>query len=263
MARYRCPICREALQADITPVRCVNGHSFDRAKQGYLNLLPVQNKRSKSPGDSKEMVRARRDWLSLGYYQPIVSGVSQLLDGISANVLDAGCGEGYYTNALAPFCGAICGSDISKEAVLSASRQYPTIEFSVASNRDLPFENQQFSAVLSLFGFPVVEEFLRVLRPGGRIITVDPTRDHLIELKEALYSEVKPAAQSGLQGCTVECEVPIEFQMRIAQPGEVEKLLAMTPHYYRAPKDKLAALLDEPPKTISVSLVGRIWSGQL
>lgn len=263
MARYRCPICQQALEADATPVRCANGHSFDRAKQGYLNLLPVQNKRSKNPGDSKEMVKARREWLSLGFYEPIVAGIAQLLDGVSAKVLDAGCGEGYYTSALAQYCGEICGSDISKEAVLSAARQYPKIEFTVASNRDLPYQDQQFSAVLSLFGFPVEEEFIRVLQPGGRIITVDPTRDHLIELKEALYTEVKVASIPSLAGCTLECEIPIEFELRIDQPELIQKLLAMTPHYYRAPKDKLAMLLEAPPKRVSVSVVGRIWSPKL
>ncbi|WP_298635539.1 putative RNA methyltransferase [uncultured Umboniibacter sp.] len=263
MARFRCPICQQALQVDTTPVHCANGHCFDRAKQGYLNLLPVQNKRSKNPGDSKEMVKARREWLSLGLYEPIVAGIAQLLDGISANVLDAGCGEGYYTNALAQYCGEICGSDISKEAVLSAARQYSGVEFTVASNRDLPYQDQQFSAVLSLFGFPVEAEFSRVLQPGGRIITVDPTRDHLIELKEALYTEIKAASIPSLANCTLECEIPIEFELQIDHAEMIQKLLAMTPHYYRAPKDKLAMLLDAPPRRVTVSVVGRIWSPTL
>ena len=117
--------------------------------------------------------------------------------------------------------------------------------------------------MLSLFGFPVEEEFIRVLKPGGRIVTVDPTSEHLIELKEALYSEVRASVMPSLSGCTLECEIPVEFELEIDQAEMIQKLLAMTPHYYRSPKDKLAMLLDKPPKRVSVSVVGRIWSPNL
>ena len=96
-----CPLDGTPLHCTGSAWTCASGHSFDIASQGYTNLLPMQNKRSRDPGDSKEMVAARRRFLTAGFYQPIAAAVSRavladLPADASISCLDAGCGEGYY-----------------------------------------------------------------------------------------------------------------------------------------------------------------------
>ncbi|MBW6453984.1 MAG: hypothetical protein K0A92_09425, partial [Methyloprofundus sp.] len=101
---YICPICQTPL-VNILPAQsyeCVNNHRFDIAKEGYINLLPAQHKKSKEPGDSKEMMRARRNFLEAGFYQPLAQAISSIIDQYLADtpklhILDMGCGEGYYS----------------------------------------------------------------------------------------------------------------------------------------------------------------------
>ncbi len=131
-----CPLCQTGLLSSPTGVQCSNRHSFDRARQGYLNLLPVQHKASRAPGDNAEMVQARRDFLSAGYYQPIADFLCR--HAISAEIdswLDIGCGEGYYTGQLANALDASLAYalDISKEAVRQACRRSNSVEWMVAS----------------------------------------------------------------------------------------------------------------------------------
>ncbi len=96
-----CPLDKQPLQLNERTWCCDNGHSFDIAKQGYVNLLPVQNKRSKDPGDSKAMVQARREYLNKGYYQPLAQALADTVLAMGSQaLLDAGCGEGYYLRYL-------------------------------------------------------------------------------------------------------------------------------------------------------------------
>jgi hypothetical protein len=144
-----CPLDGAPLRRDGATWRCAAGHSFDIASQGYINLLPVQQKRSRDPGDSKEMVAARRRFLNAGFYQPIAAAVSRaaladLRPGATASCLDAGSGEGYYLRQLAAAATesrqslAVLGLDISKWAVLSAAKQDKRPSWVVGSNANLP-----------------------------------------------------------------------------------------------------------------------------
>jgi len=252
---FLCPNCRDALMLRERSLVCEQGHCFDLAKQGYANLLPVNAKRSKSPGDSKEMVQARTAWLDTNLYEPIAATVAQLLDGYSDSVLDTGCGEGYYTNFIAPFCGKLAGIDISKFAIIAAAKRNKVISFAVASNRQLPVADASQSAVLSLFGFPVEAEFLRVLKPGGVVIHAEAAADHLIEFRRALYPEIKPFNRvnyyTQLQRIT---ELPVEFDIKFSDKAQALSLLKMTPHYFRASSDALAKWMDDPVETVTVSV---------
>ena len=100
MSLFRCPICAQPLEKQPGRYLCPNGHSYDCAAAGYVHLLPVRQKHSKLPGDDKEMVRARKDFLSAGYYRPLCLALEALADqhtGMEPVVVDSGCGEGYYT----------------------------------------------------------------------------------------------------------------------------------------------------------------------
>ena len=114
-----CPICGEVLTRQDRRYVCAKNHSFDIARQGHVNLLPVQNKRSLNPGDTAEQVVSRRAFLDGGFYAPIRDALCKLAKDhhCSGPILDAGCGEGYYSAELAKILDAdLLGLDISKEA---------------------------------------------------------------------------------------------------------------------------------------------------
>jgi 23S rRNA (guanine745-N1)-methyltransferase len=254
-----CPLDGAPLQRHGAAWRCPAGHCFDVASQGYVNLLPVQKKRSLDPGDSKEMVAARRRFLQAGFYQPIAAAVSRALladwpAGETAHCLDAGCGEGYYLRQLAGYATAegkalsVLGLDISKWAVQSAAKQDQRPNWVVGSNANLPVQSGSLDRLLCMFGFPVYGEFARVLKRGGLLLQVDTGPDHLRELREIIYPALKPersaemtvpAGFSALPGSTVRDTLHIEGA------GQIADLLTMTPHLYRASAEgraKAAAL---------------------
>ena len=253
-----CPLDGTPLHCHGSAWRCASGHSFDIASQGYTNLLPVQHKRSRDPGDSKEMIAARRRFLAAGFYQPIAAAVSRtVLAGLPAHAtgscLDAGCGEGYYLRELA---GAVpdehtlelLGLDISKWAVLAAAKQDHRVNWVVGSNAKLPVLTGTLDRVLCMFGFPVYPEFARVLKPGGRLLQVDAGPDHLRELREIIYPSLKPERTTELQTPQGFSRLPPEtlrFSIELTHAAQIADLLTMTPHLYRASaegRDKAAAL---------------------
>jgi 23S rRNA (guanine745-N1)-methyltransferase len=252
-----CPLDGDPLQRDDASWRCSAGHSFDIARQGYVNLLPVQNKRSRDPGDSREMVAARARFLEAGFYKPLATAVARAaLAGLPADaavsLLDAGCGEGYYLRQVAEAAGlrqslAMLGLDISKWAVLAAARTDPRPTWVVGSNARLPVPAQSMDRVLCLFGFPVYPEFSRVLKPGGELLLADPGPAHLRELREIIYPKLKPTTSEAAavpEGFTRVAVESVSYPMLLADAATIANLLAMTPHLYRAGaagKEKLLA----------------------
>lgn len=246
--------------------RCAAGHSFDIASQGYTNLLPVQHKRSRDPGDSKEMVAARRRFLNGGAYQPIAAAVrravlADLPPGATASCLDAGCGEGYYLRQLAvadqPL--ALLGLDISKWAVLAAAKQDPRPNWVVGSNAKLPVLSGTLDRILCLFGFPVYAEFARTLKADGQLLQVDAGPDHLRELRAIIYPTLKPerpADPTPPPGFTLLASENVRFPLDLVGAEQIADLLAMTPHLYRAtPEGRArAAALTALAVTVDVRL---------
>jgi len=264
-----CPLDGKPLNRETAAWRCTNSHNFDVARQGYVHLLPVQNKRSREPGDSKPMVAARRRFLDAGFYQPIADAVARAtLDGVSAgatvNCLDAGCGEGYYLRRLATAADdthtlAILGLDISKWAVLAAARQDAQPSWVVGSNANLPVLPASLDRILCLFGFPVYSEFARVLRPGGKLLQVDAGPDHLRELREIVYPTVRAESRKVTQvpeGFRRTGTEDVRFSLHLAGSEPIADLLAMTPHLYRAgPEGRArAAALETLSLTVDVCL---------
>ncbi|MDP2882037.1 MAG: methyltransferase domain-containing protein [Azonexus sp.] len=242
-----CPFDGAPLHCHGSSWRCVAGHSFDIAAHGYANLLPVQQKRSRDPGDSKEMVAARRRFLNAGYYEPIAAAVSravltELPAGATISCLDAGCGEGYYLRQFAAAARdgqtlALLGLDISKWAVLAAAKQDKRPNWLVGSNANLPVLPARLDLVLCLFGFPVYAEFARVLKSDGVLLQVDAGPDHLRELREIIYPALKPERPAETQVPAGFCRLSTEtvrFLLTIDGAEQIADLLAMTPHLYRA-----------------------------
>jgi 23S rRNA (guanine745-N1)-methyltransferase len=265
-----CPLDGAPLSRNAAVWFCPSGHSFDIASQGYTHLLPVQKKRSLDPGDSKEMVVARRRFLNAGAYLPIAAAVNRL---VLANLpvtgtsscLDAGCGEGFYLRQLAAAAVqaelslALLGLDISKWAILSAAKQDKQPNWVVGSNANLPVLPATLDRLLCLFGFPVYAEFLRVLKPGGILLQVDAGPAHLRELREIIYPTLKPERISALPvpaGFELTSMDTVSYSLNLTGAEEIADLLAMTPHLYRATAEgraKAAALT-----TLSVTVDVRL-----
>ncbi|WP_422460539.1 putative RNA methyltransferase [Endozoicomonas sp. ALB115] len=239
----RCPVCYETLRSEPKSAVCQNNHRFDRARQGYLNLLPSNKKRSKNPGDDQMMVEARTRFLNHGYYQPVVDA---LIDKIKSfgneapqRILDAGCGEGYYTSGIKEQLkdSAVCGFDIAKPAILAASKRNNAIEWLVASVSELPLMDEQFDAVISIFSRSDWPEFARVLKPGGHIVLLTPGQNHLMALRRAIYDEVRPYPEDKRLQDLPEDLALLESQtihhlMMLENTQAIMDLLAMTPHYW-------------------------------
>lgn len=260
-----CPMDGLPLTRTDNSWRCPQAHSYDIARQGYVNLLPVQNKRSKDPGDSKDMIVARQEFLAAGFYRPIADAVCEsVCAGASPHtplaVLDAGCGEGYYLRQLQQrdLALKICGLDISKWAVIAAARQDKTADWLVGSNANLPLLSASQDVILCMFGFPVYAEFARVLKPGGVLIKVDAGPDHLLELREIIYPSIKSPAtqQDAPAGFTLLEQRTVRYTITLNSQQQIAHLLTMTPHLYRITADgrERAAALTAITLTVDVRI---------
>lgn len=256
MSLFCCPICGEALTREGSAYRCPLRHSYDIAKEGYTYLLPVNQKHSAAPGDDRGMAAARRAFLSRDFYRPLLDALCGLTlshTGDTPALLDTGCGEGYYTagvwNALqaAGKQPRMAGIDISKWSVRSAAKRSREIEFAVASSYHLPLGDCSVDLLLNCFSPLALEEFRRVLRPGGTFLYVVPAADHLWELKEVLYDRPYPneEKETPYQGFAYETVVPAEGVLVLDDPLDMQNLFQMTPYYWKTPKagaERLAAL---------------------
>jgi 23S rRNA (guanine745-N1)-methyltransferase len=178
--------CGLPLTPEGRSVACGNGHSFDIARSGYINLLQPQDRRSKQPGDSAEAVAGRRRIYEHGVAEPLLAAIGEF-SGIGSGdvVLDAGCGDGYYLGEMASR--ANCrgwGLDISIPAIEAAARRYTGCEWIVANaDRFIPYSDGSFSLVTSITARMNPSEFRRVLRRDGRLLIALPAPDDLIELR--------------------------------------------------------------------------------
>ena len=260
----RCPICQTPIQREDRCFRCENGHSFDIARQGYVNLLPVQQKHSAQPGDTKEQVAARRTFLEGDFYLPIVQALCGLAlkYHCSGPILDAGCGEGYYSSRLADSMSAqLVGLDISKEAVRAASGRYKGHLWLCASAAHLPVEDHSIGLLTSLFAMTAPEEFRRALRPDGIFIQVLAAQDHLMGLKGIIYPQLnlkEKDSTPALSGFQLVESLPVKFTFT-AEGQQLQNLLYMTPHVYRISKEGAEKLRATQQLTDTASCVINVY----
>lgn len=232
---YLCPLCQTPLMLSNKQYQCANHHSFDIAREGYVNLLPVQQKNSKDPGDNKEMMLARRAFLQAGWYAPLAKAVSQALAELAPKcVLDLGCGEGYYTTQLKQAVpdAAVYGVDISKSAIKFAAKAGGSnINFSVASAYQLPFAADFFDAVVRIYAPSKAEELTRLITSGGHLITVTPGPEHLLQIKQAVYEQVRLHSDStdSISGFTHVKRQRLQYNLTFKYPADVLALVQMVP----------------------------------
>jgi len=192
-----CPVrrCGQELHWGERSCTCPSGHAFDIARSGYVNLLMPQDKKAKSPGDTKAMVGARRRLLDAGLGARLLECLAAALAGIriprGARVLDVGCGDGFYLAGLAGRFGLVgFGVDISTAAVDAAAQRYPGQRWIAANgDRRLPFADQAFDCIMSITARKNPEEFQRLLAPGGRLLLAVPANDDLAELRHAVLGQ--------------------------------------------------------------------------
>ncbi|EJC1151950.1 23S rRNA (guanine(745)-N(1))-methyltransferase [Cronobacter sakazakii] len=265
---FICPLCHLPLEPQANSFRCASHHQFDIAKEGYVNLLPVQHKRSRDPGDSTEMMQARRAFLDAGHYAPLRERTAQLLNErlpqSGATLLDIGCGEGYYTSVFAALAtthgGQSFGLDVSKSAIRFAAKRYTDISFCVASSHRLPFADAFFDAVVRIYAPCKAEELARVVKPGGVVVTVTPGPRHLIQLKGLIYDEVRLHApnEESLPGFTLAEEQALRYEMCL-NGEEATTLLQMTPFAWRARPEVWAALKEQTAFDCETDFCLRVW----
>ena len=259
-----CPLCGETLEKNEKSFRCPNRHGFDIARQGYVHLLPVQSKHSRSPGDTREQVISRRRFLEGGFYEPIARAVAQaaMETGVRGEILDVGCGEGYYGAYLASSLNCpLTGVDISKEAVRCAAGKYKQALWLCASAAHLPVPDGSVSLLTALFSLTVPGEFHRVLREGGYYIQVLAAEDHLTGLKSIIYDTLteKPKTLSRpLPGFALAKTEPIRFSFTV-KGEQVQNLLSMTPHVYRIGPEGAARLRQTSALTDAASCVLNLY----
>ena len=242
-----CPICGAPLAKGEKALVCPSHHSFDIARQGYVNLLPVQQKHSQDPGDTREQVLSRRAFLDTGTYAPILEALIEAAReyGASGELLDVGCGEGYSCAGLSQALGLpLTGVDISKEAVRAAAARYKGPNWLCATAAHLPVGDESVGLLTSLFALTLPEEFLRVLSPGGLYIQVVAAEDHLLGLKRIIYDRLthkeKHTTQE-LPGLTRLHSQHIAFDFTLTKE-QIPWLFAMTPHLFRIGKAGAARL---------------------
>jgi 23S rRNA (guanine745-N1)-methyltransferase len=197
-----CPYCQTPLlETSNNNYACELNHNFDVSKEGYINLLPVNQKKSKSPGDNEMMISARRNFLELGFYDPLIERIKTIIqEDFTFNdnhfiALDAGCGEGYYSekvmNNIPGLTSQIIGTDISKYAVKNAAKKYKDNFYFVSSVFNLPVATEGVDLILSIFSPFKPEEFKRFLTTDGYFIIVSPGENHLKELAELIYDSFR------------------------------------------------------------------------
>ncbi|MEZ4932499.1 MAG: methyltransferase domain-containing protein [Saprospiraceae bacterium] len=246
-----CPICKALLlKSSEKNFGCAANHNFDLAKEGYLNLLPVQKKNSKNPGDNKEMIAARRSFLEMGYYNPLVKKIAEIINAENDNseqkiILDAGCGEGYYSaKILERITGdkTALGFDISKYAVKLAAKKYPANFYFVGSVYDMPIKENSIDIIVSVFAPVSMPEFYKILKNKGQLIVVSAGPEHLKEIAGLVYETFKPHPFNlphKLNGLfeIVETQELI-FNILLNNKKDLLSLLKMTPYYWSASKER-------------------------
>ncbi|HEX9038992.1 MAG TPA: hypothetical protein VF808_18565 [Ktedonobacterales bacterium] len=259
----RCPHCGDPLDQGARAWVCPRGHSFDRARQRYVNLLRPG---VRVHGDSAAMLRARRRFLGAGHYAPLAATIAGEVGAWLADagaippearaLVDCGCGEGYYLDALADAQAGglraggwrLYGFDVARDAVrMAAGRRYAGLGaalFAASVWERLPLADAGVGAALVVFAPRNATEFARVIAPGGLLLVVTPAPEHLAGARAALPALLTPEPEKSARlraslapAFALTAERAIRFPLAL-DAAALASLAEMTPH--RADVDEAA-----------------------
>lgn len=243
--KFRCPHCNAPVkltenQKSLVCEGELKKHCFDLSSSGYVNLAPPSQSHS---GDSKEAVRARTSFLESGAYAPICKAVSDAVNKYCHGelVVDAGCGEGYYTNNIAKsYRGDVVGFDLSKYGVEYAAKSAKRMGiansfFAVSSIYSLPLADCSVGGIVNIFAPCVEAEYARVLKSGGVLITAGAGENHLLGLKKAVYETTYKNTEREDMPKSMELleESTVAFKLELEDKNLILALFSMTPYYYK------------------------------
>jgi 23S rRNA (guanine745-N1)-methyltransferase len=249
-----CPLCTLPLNSLPLGERtqglvCPNRHQFDRAKEGYFNLLPVHYKNSREPGDAKQQLLARREFLAAEYFLPLLDALKKIIRTDVTSLLDIGCGEGYFTRRLGEHCARadIYGLDISKAGVrLAAKSSQQNQTYIVASSQSLPLADASMEVITRIYAPSKDEELFRVLKPKGLVIIVTPGEEHLLALRQKIYQVIKPHPKPvAPQGFKELKQEMVTFPLVVPSGELTAALLTMTPFAWKLSPELLQSSITE------------------
>jgi 23S rRNA (guanine745-N1)-methyltransferase len=262
MSVFSCLVCEKELIKEEERYVCENNHSFDISKEGYINLLPSNQKKSKNPGDDKQMIRSRREFLDLGYYDPISEALNEEIwklmprNDDKFRCLDLGCGEGFFLWKLRQVLNIkdtqanydFYGIDISKPAIRYAAKRDKLSHFAIASIYKLPILDSTMDCVTRIFAPKSYAEFSRVLQPEGLLHMIVPESEHLMSLKRLIYEEAKRHVQADdpelNKFFTMLEQINIKYTISLEDSDSILKLINMTPYYWNMSKNASARIAE-------------------
>lgn len=272
---FRCPNCLRALRQGEKQYFCANGHNFDIAKKGYVNLLLPSHTGAGNPGDSKEMLQNRRDFLDKGYYLRFSDKLNSIVDfsevgakssesAQDINLYDAGCGEGYYISRLKASLNSrsgnkeinYYGTDVSRDAINYASGRDRDIRFAVASNYHVPILNNTVDYIFCIFAPRDETEFKRILKASGKLLVAVPGANHLYSLKKLMYQVPGVIGQKGTvkEGFKLIEETNISYDVHLKDKQDILNLFMMTPYSRHADVENIKCL-DELVTEVDINIM--------
>lgn len=247
---YQCPVCHKPLpRISNKNYSCANNHNFDIASPGYVNLLLAHHKKTKDPGDTKEMLLSRRSFLEKGFYQPLSDIINQIIlkqTRKNPYILDTGCGEGYYLRQLEEKSKSknyLFGIDISKSAITLAAKKSKSIHWAVGSNYNLPYLDNTFDDIICIFSPIDPPEFHRILKTQGHLIIIKPGKNHLLELASLIYNKIQPHPEHQKEIINSKLfslakQENLKYSIELTNKEDIKNLLAMTPYFWSVCEEK-------------------------
>lgn len=246
-----CPVCGSKFTQKEKSLVCNNNHLFDIAKQGYVNLLCGKSKSGDLIGDNAAMAQSRQAFLNKGYFSALADGLCEYIASLekeNPTMLDICCGEGYYSQkVLEKQPGELYGFDLSRQMVRLAAKRKLDASFFVANISHIPIKDESIDIAFHLFAPFHENEFSRVLRKNGVLLSVVPGENHLFELKEKIYDT--PYKNDEQLPKTEKLKLSEKFKISniisLASNEDIQSLFAMTPYYYRtsqSDKEKIQSL---------------------